>query len=134
MHDKSSLQLMLNEHEVLFGKEKIESIATDKGYYSERNIKRAAKKNIASIGIQVPRNTQLKDVQLSKEVSEQLINRRAGIEPLIGHLKHGGQMGKSRMKNDMNVESSAYASILGFNLRQIMKVLTDRNKDKAAIF
>lgn len=134
MHDKSSLQPMLEEHERLFGKNKIYSLATDKGYYSERNITRASKKKIVEIGIQVPRNTTLKDVELSEEASNRLSNRRAGIEPLIGHLKQGGQMGRSRMKKDQNVESSGYTSVFGFNLRQMMKALVVREKDRIGIF
>jgi IS5 family transposase len=39
------------------------------------------------------------------------------IEPLIGYTKQGGQLGKSRMKNDRNLESSGYAAVLGVNLR-----------------
>lgn len=134
MHDKSGLQLMLEEHELLFGKNKMDSLATDKGYYSERNIRRALKKNISEIGIQIPRNTKLKNVGLSDEANQRLRNRRAGIEPLIGHLKRGGQMGKTRMKNDQNVEASAYTSVLGFNLRQIMKILVTRDKEESMAF
>ncbi len=130
MHDKRSLQLMLEEHGRLFEGNKVNSLATDKGYYSERNIRRASKKKIAEIGVQVPCNTQLKDAQLSAEATERLRNRRAGIEPLIGHLKQGGQMGRSRMKKDQNVEASGYASVLGFNLKQIMRALVVREKNK----
>ena len=54
-------------------------------------------------------------------VSEELVCRRAGIEPLIGHVKHGGQLGKSRMKSDKTTESAAYGAVLGFNLRQFMR-------------
>jgi IS5 family transposase len=50
-----------------------------------------------------------------------LQNRRAGIEPLIGHLKAGWQMGKTRLKTDRTGLSSAYTSVLAFNLRQLMR-------------
>ncbi len=50
-----------------------------------------------------------------------LHNRHAGIEPIIGHLKHGWQMGKSRMKSDATTLSAGCSSILGFNLRQLKK-------------
>ena len=52
-----------------------------------------------------------------------LINRRAGIEPLIGHTKQGGQLGRSRMKYDRTTESAGYAAVLGFNGRQLIRYL-----------
>lgn len=60
---------------------------------------------------------------LSEEKKENLRNRRSGIEPLIGHAKHGVQLGRSRMKKDINTKSFAFASITEFNLRQIMNWL-----------
>jgi IS5 family transposase len=52
-----------------------------------------------------------------------LEDRRAGIEPLIGHLKRGWQMGRSRIKSDKTTESSGYCAIIGFNLRQMVRYL-----------
>lgn len=123
MDDKKSFIPMLQEHENLFGKGTLRSVATDKGYYSNKNVKTLVSKNIKQIGIQVPGNTKNKNITLSEEESEHLINRRAGIEPLIGHAKRGGQLGLSRMKNDRNTESAGYAAILGFNLRQTTRSL-----------
>ena len=37
MPDAQSLPFMIEEHEFLFGKETLNSIATDKGYYAHRN-------------------------------------------------------------------------------------------------
>jgi IS5 family transposase len=39
----------------------------------------------------------------------------------FGHTKHGGQLGKSRMKSDATTLAAGYASVLGFNLRQISR-------------
>lgn len=128
MDDKKSFIPMLQEHEHLFGKNSLRSVATDKGYYSRTNVKSLVKRNIQQIGIQVPGNTMNKNITLSEEESVQLSNRRAGIEPLIGHAKHGGQLGLSRMKNDRNTESAGYASILGFNLRQTTRSLLGKLK------
>ena len=128
MDDKKSFISMLQEHENLFGKDTLQSVATDKGYYSNKNIKALVSKNIKQIGIQVPGNTKNKNITLSEEESGRLINRRAGIEPLIGHAKHGGQLGLSRMKNDRNTESAGYAAILGFNLRQTTRSLVVKLK------
>jgi len=123
MDDKKSLIPMLQEHENLFGKNTLKSVATDKGYYSNKNIKALVSKEIKQIGIQAPGRIKNKHITLSEEKSKHLVNRRAGIEPLIGHAKHGGQLGRSRMKNDRNTESAGYAAILGFNLRQTTRSL-----------
>jgi hypothetical protein len=49
-----------------------------------------------------------------------LADRRAGIEPLIGHAKQGGQLGQSRMKTDDTTLAAGYSAIGGFNLRQLI--------------
>ena len=63
---------------------------------------------------------------------ERLYNRRAGIEPLIGHLKNGWQMRRSRMKSDQTTLSAGYSSVLGFNLRQLKRNLMGEGKLKLA--
>ena len=57
------------------------------------------------------------------EVYARLVDRRSGIEPLIGHAKHGGQLGRSRMKTDETTLAAGYSAIGGFNLRQLVRHL-----------
>ena len=125
---------MIEEHEKIFGQKNLDSVATDKGYYSNKNMKLLSSKKVKQIGIQLPSNAKNKNIQLSDEESEKLRNRRAGIEPLIGHTKHGGQLGRSRMKNDKNIESSGYCAIFGFNLRQTVRAITRPNNDHCVNF
>lgn len=63
------------------------------------------------------------DNPISIEQLRLLVNRRAGIEPIIGHLKKYWQMDRSRMKSDRTTESSGYASMLRFNIRQMVRYL-----------
>lgn len=58
-----------------------------------------------------------------------LHDRRAG--PLIGHTKHGGQMGRSRMKSDKTTKSAGYAAVLGFNLRQLTRHIMGEVRPKS---
>ena len=37
--------------------------------------------------------------------------------------KHGGQLGRSRMKSDATTKSAGYAAVFGFNLRQLTRCL-----------
>jgi hypothetical protein len=120
--DKKSVQMMLETHFETFENKKIISATTDKGYYSSKNEKIMAKHGVIEIGIQRPHNIKkpkLKPMSAARE--NELINRRAGIEPLIGHAKNRSQLSRSRMKNDETTESSGFAAILGFNLRQIIR-------------
>lgn len=122
MPDKTSFGAIIKEHEDTFGSSKINSVSTDKGFYSNKNEKLLFEKNVVEIGIQRPHNIKKKHPKpLTEADIEKLTNRRSGIEPLIGHLKQGGQLGRSRMKSDRGMESSGYTSVLGFNLRQMIR-------------
>ena len=125
MPDARSLKPMVKKHIELFQKP-IESISTDKGYYSKDNEKLALDFGIEKVGIQRPRRKLDKppDNPATDDDQVMLANRRSGIEPLIGHLKRHWQMGRSRMKKDSTTESSGYCSMLGFNLRQLMRYLS----------
>jgi hypothetical protein len=121
MNDKKSLPSLLDEHARLFGKGTLNSFTADKGYWSRSNLRLLHERAVAEIGLQHPVN--IKNVQglPGEQVQARLRDRRAGIEPLIGHAKHGGQLGRSRMKSDTATLAAGYASVLGFNLRQIVR-------------
>ena len=122
MPDKTSLPAIINEHEKIFNNVKINSVSTDKGYYSKKNEKLLSKKNVVDIAIQRPHNIKKSRIKsLSKEREEELVNRRSGIEPLIGHIKQGGQLGRSRMQSDRGIECSGYTAVMGFNMRQLIR-------------
>ena len=132
MNDKKSLPAMLAEHARVFGEGTLKSVAADKGYWSSRNVRALEQLGVVEIGLQYPANIkstkqlpsgcQAAAKQLpSGDLQERLRDRRAGIEPLIGHAKQGGQLGKSRMKTDTATLAAGYASVLGFNLRQFVK-------------
>ncbi len=101
-----------------FGPQKLESVGADRGYFSEKNIRSIKSFGVKKIAIQKPRNCNNKFCILSKEDERQLSNRRAGIEPLIGHVKQLG-LRKSRMKKDETTEAFAYRCVMGFNLNQM---------------
>ena len=132
MPDKATFPCFIEEHAQLFGRGVLQSIATDKGYHSKANQKAAKGARIAEVGIQQPANIKAKPTSSELPLQEKLRDRRAGIEPLIGHAKHRGQLGKSRMKSDSATKAAAYGSILGLNLRQMIRHQAGKMKDKAA--
>ena len=120
MNDKGSLKAVLQEHQKIFGKNILESVTADKGYYSHKNIQTA--KNMVGNADGLQRPAHVKD-QVVGPQKEELYNRRSGVEPVIGHVKKFG-LGKSKMKSDRATLASGYRSALGFNLHQLQRNLS----------
>lgn len=127
MNDKQSLAPLLLEHNDYFPEQGIESLATDRGYYSKNNEQLLKDAEVKEIGIARPVNVKRAKLH-SEEILEKLSNRRAGIEPLIGHIKRGGQLGRSRMKKDESTKAAGYSAVLGFNLRQTKHYLSGKHR------
>lgn len=121
MDDKQAFIPMLAEHAALFGERALNSLSADKGYWSGKNNHELAKRRVKENGLQRPVNIRNKKGLPSSDIQERLRDRRAGIEALIGLTKRGGQLGRSRMKSDAATLAAGYASVLGFNLRQISR-------------
>ena len=122
MMDKECLPQILQEHGAIFEQTPLESVSvtTDKCYHSDYNVHFVEEMTGDADGVQRPVNikNQVKDLRKKQE----LYNRRAGIEPLIGHAKNFG-LRKSRMKSDEATLASGYRSVTGFNLHQLMRHL-----------
>ena len=119
MEDNKSLIPALKEHEKIFGKGVLKDVATDKGYYSRENVQAVESMGICAEGVQRPRT--IKKISTSEDVIL-LHNRRAGVEPLIGHVKEFG-LRRSKMKSDQATLAQGYRSVLGFNLHQLTRCL-----------
>jgi IS5 family transposase len=132
MEDKHSLIPLVSEHAALFGEDALESASADKGYWSAKNQRELSRRGVKESGLQRPTNVKSKLWLPSKEIQERLGDRRAGIEPLIGHAKHGGQLGRSRMKSDAATLAAGYASVFGLNLRQLIRHQAGKMKKQAA--
>ncbi len=98
---------------------------TDRGMWSTENLELCLCAGVENIAIQ-PKGKA--SALVSQKDLRRLANRRAGIEPRIGHLKTRG-MGQSRMKSDMGDLISGYRSALSWNLSLLMRDLTERGMD-----
>ena len=124
MEDKASVRPMIAEHQRLFGTGVLTSAGTDKGYYSGANRKYLRSvEGLKEFCLQQPGLDPRTLSERDAETHARLVDRRAGIEPLIGHAKQGGQLGQSRMKTDDTTLAAGYAAIGGFNLRQLIRHL-----------
>jgi transposase, IS5 family len=124
MEDIDSVRPMIGDHQELFGKGTLKSCGTDKGYYSAAN--RQYLQSLDGLDEFCLQQSGLDLNRLSEgeaEIHARLVNRRSGIEPLIGHTKHGGQLGQSRMKQDETTLAAGYSAAGGFNLRQLVRHL-----------
>ena len=120
MNDKECLPQIIMEHGAVFDEKPLDSVTTDKGYYSEYNVKLVEAMTGNGDGVQRPGNIAN---QVEAPRKKELFNRRAGVEPLIGHAKSFG-LGKSRMKSDETTLASGYRSVTGFNLHQLVRKLS----------
>ena len=128
MEDKAAVRPMLEEHQRLFGAGSLTSAGTDKGYYSGANRKYLrAVEGLKEFCLQQPGLDPRTLSESDAETHARLVDRRAGIDPLIGHAKHGGQLGQSRMKTDATTLAAGYAAIGGFNLRQLIRHLLGKD-------
>lgn len=98
---------------------------TDRGMWSAENLELCLSAGVEKIAIQPKGKT---SALISRRDLRQLANRRAGIEPRIGHLKTRG-LGRSRMKSDAGDLISAYRSALSWNLSLLMRDLTAKAVD-----
>ena len=114
-NDKAAMAGMVGLHRDLFGKGVLDSVSADRGYYSRANQSALAAVGETSLGYQWH--------DQGEADFRRLADRRAGIEPIIGHIKQGGQLDRSRMKSDQATYAAGYGAMVGFNLRQIMRAL-----------
>ena len=128
----STLKLTLHPRKIVLQHySTLQSIATDKGYYSFDNERRLETAGVKDIYLPRPNRTLNAPLEKTPGPIRQLLHdRRAGIEPLIGHTKQGGQMGRSRMKSDETTKSAGYASVFGFNARQLTRYLAGASSFK----
>ena len=95
---------------------------TDRGMSSIENLELCLSAGVKKIAIQ-PKGRA--SALVSRQDLREFANRRAGIEPRIGHLKTRG-MGRSRMKSDLGDLISGYRAALSWNLTLLMRGLSEK--------
>jgi transposase, IS5 family len=128
MEDTASVRPMIRTHQEVCGQDVLASCGMDKGYYSNAHHKYLQSlEGLKEFCLQQPG---LEVSRLGEDAAETYtrpVNRRSGIEPLIGHAKQGGQLGQSRMKTDETTLAAGYGAIGGFNLRQLRRHLLGKD-------
>jgi IS5 family transposase len=118
-HDTSAVKEIL-ESLVINTSSDIQTFAADRGYYSKDNFDALDALGIQEQGIHPKGKADWRITDPDYAID--LINRRAGIEPIIGHLKKLG-LGKSRMITDIGTRAEGCRSFIAFNIRKIISGL-----------
>ena len=123
MEDKKSIASIISVAEELFGRGSVKSFGADKGYYSKANLRYIqGMAGLEEHALQRPGisfdGCLFKE---EKETYQRLVDRRSSVEGMIGHIKQGGQLRKSRMKSDEGTLSAGYAAVAGYNLRCLVR-------------
>src|SRR5262249_26159185 len=93
MEDKAAVRPMIEAHQDLFGAGVLTSSGMDKGYYSSANRQYLQSlEGLKEFCLQQPGLAPCTLLESDAETYTRLVDRRAGIEPLMGHAKHGGQL------------------------------------------
>ncbi|MCG8511161.1 MAG: transposase, partial [Rhodospirillales bacterium] len=108
-HDGHTLCTVIEETQALTGRE-IERVYVDKGYRGHD----------APKPLRVFRSGQKRGVhgRIKRE-----LRRRSAIEPVIGHLKNDGHLGRNFLKGRHGDHANAVLTAVGHNLRLILKWL-----------
>jgi IS5 family transposase len=118
-HDSSAIEVMMEA--LMINMEcNVETFAADRGYYSKKNFDTLDALGISEQGIHPKGKASWRITDSDYAIN--LINRRAGIEPIIGHLKKLG-LGKSKMKTDTGTRAEGAQSFIAFNIRKILSGL-----------
>ena len=110
-YDGHTLKEVIAETEALTGRE-IERTYVDRGYVGHdapkpgRVFKSGQKRGVHG--------------QIKKE-----LRRRPAIEPVIGHCKSDGHLGRNFLKGRLGDQINAVMSVVGYNLRLILKWLSN---------
>ena len=115
-HDSNAVKEMFETLMSNVGEEvylNIKTFAADRGYFSQDNFEALDCLGILEQGIHPKGKAHWRITD--QENATELINRRAGIEPTISHLKSLG-LGKSRMKTDIGTKAEGARSFIAFNI------------------
>lgn len=108
-YDGHTLAAVIKETQALTGRE-VERIYVDKGYRGHD----------APKPLRVLRSGQKRGVH---GVIKRELRRRSAIEPVIGHMKSDGHLGRNFLKGRLGDQVNALLSAVGYNFRLILNWL-----------
>lgn len=110
-HDSRTLPEVLDQVESLTGSRPRQCVA-DRGY--------RGKKNVGETRILIPGAPFSRATAYEKSKARKLFRKRAGIEPIIGHLKSDHRLGRNFLKGLAGDQINLMMAAAAFNLRKWM--------------
>lgn len=121
LYDADTLEPQLEQVERLTGKLP-ETASADRGY--------RGKKSVLGVHIQIPSKPKKKDSNYQKQKSRKFFKARAGIEPVIGHVKHDHRMLVNYLSGTQGDTINTLLAATGFNMMKMLR----RIKAQTSIF
>jgi IS5 family transposase len=112
--DVNTLEQTLKQIEYTTDKRPKEAIC-DRGY--------RGKATVGETKISVPKQLPKEATRSQKDKVKNKFRRRASIEPVIGHLKHGHRMARNFLKGQQGDYINCVLAAAGFNLKKMLRKL-----------
>jgi IS5 family transposase len=84
------------------------------------------RKEIKGVSILTPDKAKKTDSAHMRQQKRKQFRSRAGIEPIIGHLKSDFRMGQNYLHGEAGIQINALLSCSAWNLKKLMEVLKER--------
>jgi IS5 family transposase len=81
------------------------------------------KSEIKGVKILTPGKAQKTDTPYQKQCKRKKFRSRAGIEPVIGHLKTDYRLAQNYLLDEIGIQINAYMAATGWNLKKLMEKL-----------
>lgn len=114
IYDGDTLEPQLNQIEGLIGKSP-RFVVVDRGY--------RGRKNINGTQIIIPKKLPASTTRYQIQKIRKLFRARAGIEPIIGHLKQDHRMNRNYLLDEQGDKLNTILAAAGFNLRKMLQRL-----------
>ncbi len=89
-------------------------------------VKKPRKKNINGIQIVLPSAPKKNTTQYEKRKARKRFRARAGIEPVIGHIKHDHRMLRNYLKGAISNQINTILAGTGFNLKKMLNRIKEQ--------
>lgn len=114
IYDGDTLEPQLEQVERLTGYKPKKGIV-DRGY--------RGRKNILGVQILIPKKLPNWVTRYQKQKIRKYFRARAGIEPVIGHLKHDHRMNRNYLLDEIGDKTNTILAAAGFNLKKMLQRL-----------
>ena len=86
------------------------------------------KSEIKGVKILTPDKSKITDSAYQKQCKRKKFRSRAGIEPIIGHLKTDYRLAQNYLHGENGIHINAFMASTAWNLKKMMEILIEKSK------